>query len=546
MKRQTDRALVVAGHGSHLNGDSAAPVLQHVATLRARYGALFDEIVPAFWKEEPSLAEVLGTLTSREVFVVPLFISEGYFTEQVIPRELGLSGPAPRREVVGGKLVHYCEPVGTHPRMTDVVVQRARSVVGTTPVADEETAIVIIGHGTLRNKRSAESIFAQVAALRALARYPQVEAVFMDQPPFVEEATSLVTAPDVVVVPFFIADGFHTQEEIPVDLGITIEGEPYEVPAALGARRVWYTGAVGTAPEVADVIVARVRPLLGAVPPTEVAALPEPPAVAAHAAFVAWVDAQLPGGAAFGQLAIAGEPGCYWLTHADERDLPALEIVTDPRAAEQVARTADDGNYRPLKSAPTLRHGWRLGPLDVRGLVQAVNGFYPAAIVTWHAERTGMLRPTDFRTTAERQSGIYRVVRTIGTDQARAAIAACCEASFCLKRVAWPMAPGEPLAVAEAQHGAEALICREPCNLLVSFARKVLLSERPAPTPVALTPADLESLRALLGAAAAGHVALDREGEFGAPLNRRRLRYLFNKIEGLVGSGEEEDEADEG
>jgi sirohydrochlorin cobaltochelatase len=43
-----------------------------------------------------------------EVYVVPLFISEGYFTEEVIPRELGLDGPGAVGHAKAGKTIHYC------------------------------------------------------------------------------------------------------------------------------------------------------------------------------------------------------------------------------------------------------------------------------------------------------------------------------------------------------------------------------------------------------------------------------------------------------
>jgi sirohydrochlorin cobaltochelatase len=84
------RALIIVGHGSHLNEDSSLPVYEHAARIRET--GEFDEVVECFWKEEPSMRHVLDTVESDEVFVVPAFISEGYFTQQVIPRELGLDG----------------------------------------------------------------------------------------------------------------------------------------------------------------------------------------------------------------------------------------------------------------------------------------------------------------------------------------------------------------------------------------------------------------------------------------------------------------------
>lgn len=533
MQPLPDRALVIVGHGSHLNGESAAPVLQHTAALRARADvrALFSQIQPVFWKEEPALRDVLSMLTCREVVVVPLFISEGYFTELVVPRELGLGGPAPRHELVDGKWVHYCEPVGTHPHMTDVVIQRARAVVGEASVPPRETAIVIVGHGTLRNENSAQSIVKQVETLRARELYSEVEAVFMDQPPFVDEATEVVRAGEIIVVPYFIADGYHTQEDIPEDLGIAAIRGIYQNPTVVNGRRIWYSGAVGTAPEVTDVILDRARDALAEPSPFD---LPVPPASTAEQAFVAWVEAApaAQSVAEFGQLAIRRTAAGFELTHHEDNPAADLTVYSAPTDAEELARLTDAGDYRPLKSAPTLRHGWRLGPLDSAALCLAVNGFYPASIVFWHQAREGRLAIVPWAETASRQTGMFRVARQLTAAQAQNAAWACCESAVCLKRPLWDLDPEIPL---DIDRGQGELVCREACSLFVSMARAVVTSERPAPTTVELSPADIESLRALLSATVAG-VPLDREGEVDAPLNRRRLRYVLRKLERAAGT----------
>src|SRR2546422_990393 len=84
----SDATLVLIGHDSTLNADSAAPTYQHADALRRR--GIFAQVLEAFWKQEPSIAGVLRGAFNPRVFAVPLFISEGSFTEEVIPRELGL------------------------------------------------------------------------------------------------------------------------------------------------------------------------------------------------------------------------------------------------------------------------------------------------------------------------------------------------------------------------------------------------------------------------------------------------------------------------
>ena len=67
---------------------------------------------------------------------------------------------------------------------------------------------------------------------------------------------------NVVVVPFFIADGLHSYQDIPVLLGIesapTAAASQQEVfrrnPYPLDGRTLYYASAIGTEPLMADVI----------------------------------------------------------------------------------------------------------------------------------------------------------------------------------------------------------------------------------------------------------------------------------------------------
>ncbi len=260
MHRKPGSALVIVGHGSTLNPDSSAPTSDHVEAIRAR-GA-FGEVVACFWKEEPSMREVLRMIESDDVYVVPDFISEGYFTRTVIPRELELDGPATSR---GGRTIKYCEPVGSHPRMTEVLLRRARETAAGVP--EIETSLVIVGHGTALNDNSAVAAKDQVRRIAALNLYGEVLAAYMEEPPLVAEWDRLTRCPNVLVLPFFIADGLHSYQDIPVLLGIEEEGAPAasqrEIfrrnPYSAQGRRLYYASAVGTEPAMADVILDQVE-----------------------------------------------------------------------------------------------------------------------------------------------------------------------------------------------------------------------------------------------------------------------------------------------
>jgi sirohydrochlorin cobaltochelatase len=269
-----DAALVLVGHGSTLNADSAAPTYQHADELRRR--GIFAEVIESFWKLEPGISGVLRGVFAPRIFIVPLFISEGYFTEEVIPRELGFCRAGekdfPRVLQRAGQTLHYCGPVGTHDSMTNVLLSRANDVVekfpdGTRP-APAETALFIAGHGTGNNENSRRAIERQVELIRALNRYAEVHPVFMEEEPRIGDCYDLAHAPNIVMVPFFISDGLHSYEDIPVMLGEEQSavqerfrrGEPtWSNPTVRKGKRVWYAPSIGNEPHIADVILERVR-----------------------------------------------------------------------------------------------------------------------------------------------------------------------------------------------------------------------------------------------------------------------------------------------
>jgi sirohydrochlorin cobaltochelatase len=207
---------------------------------------------------------------------VPLLISEGYFSEQVIPRALGLrdegQGESARVQRRGSQTLVYSKPVGTHERMTTVLLARAREVVEKHPFprapSCNETALFIAGHGTEQDENSRRAVERQVELIRGLKLYASVHAVFLEEEPRVSSCYQIAQASNIVIVPFFISDGLHVREDIPVMLG---EAEPlvqqrlrngqptWRNPREVKGKRVWYSSSAGSAPQIAEVILERVR-----------------------------------------------------------------------------------------------------------------------------------------------------------------------------------------------------------------------------------------------------------------------------------------------
>jgi sirohydrochlorin cobaltochelatase len=273
-----DAAVVLIGHGSTVNARSSEPVFAQAAELRRR--ACFAAVHEAFWKQEPQIRTVLAAASEARLFLVPLFISEGYFSEGVIPEALGFSHlteePASRVQRKNEQKLIYCKAIGTHPRMTDVLLARAREVVEQNPFPRPpkalETTLFIAGHGTEQDENSRKAIEQHVELLRARNIYANVHGVFLEETPRIADYHKIAVTRNVIVVPFFISDGMHTQEDIPVLLGETkgvvqrrlAAGQPsWRNPTEKHGKLVWYSEAVGNHRLIGEIILERVREAAG-------------------------------------------------------------------------------------------------------------------------------------------------------------------------------------------------------------------------------------------------------------------------------------------
>lgn len=271
-------ALLLIGHGSSTNAGSAAPIYQHAAELRRR--GLFQTVHEAFWKQEPSISTVFSRLKAPQIFAVPIFISDGYFTEQMIPLELGLRGPDAvgfeRVQTRPGQMLAYGRALGTHPSMAEVILARAQEAIQLAPFPRaprlKETTLFVAGHGTDRNENSRRAIEEQVDRLQKRELFAEVRAAFMEEEPRVRDSFTLAGTRHLVMVPFFISDGQHSYQDIPVMLGeperIVREriqrGQPtWRNPTERHGKLLWYGRSVGTEPHLAEVILERVREAAG-------------------------------------------------------------------------------------------------------------------------------------------------------------------------------------------------------------------------------------------------------------------------------------------
>jgi sirohydrochlorin cobaltochelatase len=205
----------------------------------------------------------------------------------------------------------------------------------------------------------------------------------------------------------------------------------------------------------------------------------------------------------FGQVVVRPLPDSrFQLRHRDDADsAEPMQLFQDAEQAIEIARNDDDGNYRPLKTAPDLRHGWQLEVTGERDLARALEMFYPGRLAMLAARAANRLQTTSLRESLSRQTGMYRVAANIADSQLDCLIADFCRSdSGCLRTILWkrdanetipstklPPEKFDPSYDQALTGGAEPigvsnvpLLCQESCNLLIAECRKVVKGERSA------------------------------------------------------------------
>lgn len=122
------KGLVLVGHGSRL--PHYIEVMDYHRERIEKMG-IFGEVRLAFVYTEPHVDDVVREMKSREIYVVPVFISHGVHTTKDIPESLGLEMDCEGSEekvkgrvegVFLGKKVVLCDPIGSDPLITYAIL----------------------------------------------------------------------------------------------------------------------------------------------------------------------------------------------------------------------------------------------------------------------------------------------------------------------------------------------------------------------------------------------------------------------------------------
>lgn len=235
----TARTLVLVGHGTADTHRPDPTISDHADAIRET--GRFERVATGYVYGTPTIEETISSCQT-EAIVVPLFMSAGYYTQEVIPERLA-DVPAPPESIT------YTPPVGTHPDLTNVIRRQAETVADDPP---DQTGLALVGHGSEEHDESGSSVRAHASRLRQRSAYSSVKTFFLDEEPQVDSLRGAFDEEVVLLVPVFMSSGHHVTEDIPRRVGLHEGSEKENYTNTL-----YIADPVGASPLLRDIVLDR-------------------------------------------------------------------------------------------------------------------------------------------------------------------------------------------------------------------------------------------------------------------------------------------------
>jgi len=197
--------LLLAAHGERRTDADNGVVVRLARTLADKGVAA--EIGFGFIKGSPTVDEAIGALSSRDIVVYPLFLSDGYFTRVALPR---LVEEARRQDA--GRAIRILPPLGLEPALADVIADEAAAAACSRANLPTEISIVLLAHGSQKDQASRLAAERMADHMRQRQSFCDTRIALLEESPSLAEAIEGMNGP-IVVVGLFAGEGMHGADD---------------------------------------------------------------------------------------------------------------------------------------------------------------------------------------------------------------------------------------------------------------------------------------------------------------------------------------------
>lgn len=227
--------VLLIGHGSTRSTEALAVLERHAETLRHHHS--FEDVRAAALFGNGGLGQRLDRL-GDPVFVVPMFMADGFTVRTALPAALGEAG---FDAAAAGRRVVRCAPVGLSAGVAELIVAKGLAAASSLRIPPADLALLLCAHGSEREPGSAEAAELQAGRVRATGLFRMAAAAYLEQSPLIADSLRTAVAP-LAVVGLFSGGSQHATRDVD------------EAIAAAPAARALDVGAIGCDERMADVI----------------------------------------------------------------------------------------------------------------------------------------------------------------------------------------------------------------------------------------------------------------------------------------------------
>lgn len=209
----TSEAILLIGRST---AHSQKPFEIHANRLVRRN--IVDEVHTAAYENEPirELRDQLEAISADRVYAVPMYTAHTFDTLGDLPAALShVSG-----------VIHYCEPLGQSPAVTDVLTGKGTDLLP----ADEDVSFVLVSFGSSSKPYHRQTTEYHATRIEEQSDYGEVVTCYLLQNPTVECVRYNISNSKAVAVPLFLARNEATEEKIPEKLELERGGIEYADP----------------------------------------------------------------------------------------------------------------------------------------------------------------------------------------------------------------------------------------------------------------------------------------------------------------------------
>ncbi|MDH3742489.1 MAG: hypothetical protein OER56_12925 [Hyphomicrobiales bacterium] len=203
--------LLIVAHGER--GGAGDDQFVHRLVNSLQRLPQYASVRTCFISKEPSLSRVFKGLPPGPVVIYPLFMSDGYFVKQAIPRSIEMDGAKIGAEPERHPAV-ILTPVGLNPHLPRLVANLVERTARDLYLPMRDCHLLLAAHGSKHDGASRRATLAVAEALKKEGTVAGIEVGFLEEQPFLDDQITKIKGP-VIAVGLFASEGMHGAIDLP-------------------------------------------------------------------------------------------------------------------------------------------------------------------------------------------------------------------------------------------------------------------------------------------------------------------------------------------